>query len=381
MGNQIGVTEATGETWKSIKKSASGPFSLIRLRKYTSVFNECNKHMLEFIDGQLDGENNIVHSSDIFPNISMDVLAAVGLGVHINSFKDPCNEFKRKVDDVFETRRWECVQYLPNVSKLLRIKAMNPDSVRYIRTIIKRRMEQRKDDKMLGKDILSSFVKHKEENQNEENFDAMMNTYVQFVGDGNFTLAGLLGANMYYIIAHQDVYSKLVEEQETVFAKDEGKNGDLSEDNLNNLSYLDMVILETSRLVCFERNSRTCTKPWRIPDTNIIVPIGTEVVVPVAAIHKDPDFWESPEEFIPERFSTENKGKIKSGTYLPFGSGPRHCLGMNYSRLHIKIAITHILRKYELYNFENLSKTMNRPHPFAFLPKDGLRIKLSKRKC
>ena len=59
--------------------------------------------MLEFIDGQLDGGNNIVHSSDIFPNISMDVLAAVGLGVHINSFKDPCNEFKRKVDDIFDS--------------------------------------------------------------------------------------------------------------------------------------------------------------------------------------------------------------------------------------------------------------------------------------
>ena len=87
MGNQIGVTEATGETWKSIKKSASGPFSLTRLKKYISVFNECYKHMLEFIDGQLDGGNNVVHSSDIFPNISMDVLAAIGLGVHINSFK------------------------------------------------------------------------------------------------------------------------------------------------------------------------------------------------------------------------------------------------------------------------------------------------------
>ena len=86
MGNQIGVTEATGETWKLIKKSASGPFSLTRLRKYISDFYECDKHMLEFIDGQLAGGNNVIYSSDIFSNISMDVLAAVGLGLHINSF-------------------------------------------------------------------------------------------------------------------------------------------------------------------------------------------------------------------------------------------------------------------------------------------------------
>ena len=88
----------------------------------------------------------------------------------------------------------------------------------------------------------------------------------------------------------------------------------------------------------------------------MIIPIGTEIVVPVAGIHKDPDFWESPEDFNPERFSSQNKGKIKSGTYLPFGSGPRHCLGMNYARLHIKITITHILRNYELHNSENLPK-------------------------
>ena len=379
MGNQIGVTEATGETWKSIKKSASGPFSVIRLKKSISLYNECNKHMLDFIDRQLSAGSDVIDSSNLLPNVSMDVLASVGLGVNINSFEDPNNEFRAKVDNIFDTRRWECVQYLPNIAKLLRLKAMNPDSVGYIRTIIERTMEQRRKGGILGKDILGSFIRHKEDNPNEENFDVLLNTYVQFVGDGNFTLAGLLGANMYYIIAYPEVYSKLVEEQENVFDSKEGRNGDLTEDKLNELLYLDMVILETSRLVCFERNSRTCTKPWRIPDTDIIIPVGTEIVVPVAAIHKDPDFWESPEEFIPERFSPENKGKIKSGTYLPFGSGPRHCLGMNYARLHIKIAITHILRNYELYNFENLPKIMERPHPFAFLPKEGLRIKLSKR--
>ena len=154
----------------------------------------------------------------------MDVLALVGLGVKVNSFEDTNNEFKRKVDNIFDTRRWECVQYLPNIAKLLRIKAMNPDSVGYIRTIIKRTMKQRKKDGILGNDILGAFIKHKEENPTDKNFDAMLNTYVQFIGDGNFTLAGLLGANLYYIIANPDVYFKLVEEQEHVFGGEEGKN-------------------------------------------------------------------------------------------------------------------------------------------------------------
>ena len=60
MGNQIGVIEASGETWKSMKKSVSGPFSLVRLKKYIPAYNECNKQMLSFIDGQLKMGTNVM---------------------------------------------------------------------------------------------------------------------------------------------------------------------------------------------------------------------------------------------------------------------------------------------------------------------------------
>ena len=104
MENQIGVTEATGETWKSIKKSASGPFSLIRLKKSILLYNECNKHMIDYIDRQLSAGNDVIDSSNLLSNVSMDVLASVGLGVNINSFEDPDNEFKAKVDNIFDIR-------------------------------------------------------------------------------------------------------------------------------------------------------------------------------------------------------------------------------------------------------------------------------------
>ena len=62
-------------------------------------------------------------------------------------------------------------------------------------------MKQRKKDGILGEDILGAFIKHNDENTTDKNFDAMLNTYVQFIGDGSFTLAGLLGANLYNFLA------------------------------------------------------------------------------------------------------------------------------------------------------------------------------------
>ena len=54
---------------------------------------------------------------------------------------------------------------------------------------------------------------------------------------------------------------------------------------------------------------------------------GDMVLIPVYGIHRDPNNYPNPDEFDPERFSDKNKSKIKPYTYLPFGAGPRSCLG------------------------------------------------------
>ena len=198
--------------------------------------------------------------------------------------------------------------------------------------------------------------------------------------DGSMATSELLGSTLYYIIAHPEVYSKLIEEQDSVFTDDEaGRNGNVTEEEVSQLEYLDMVYSEVCRLSCIDKTPRVCTKSWNIPDTNMIIPAGTQILMPISAIHRDPDIWENPEEFNPERFSTENKIKIKNGTYLPFGTGPRQCLGQIYVKLHIKLTVTHLLRNYDLENFENLPKVMERPYGGAFLPEGGIKLKLTRK--
>ena len=380
MGNQLGIAEANGDTWKTLKKLASGPFSLIRLKKSVSLFNECYKHMLEYIEKELSSGKSVIEGANILPQITSDILAVVGLGLNLNSFQDPQNEFKKHLDGIWDTNRWTGVEMLPKVAKLFRIKAFNPESVRFVETIVKRTMDQRALGGEFGKDILGSLLKIKEENSGEKNFEVILNTYIQFMTDGNGVTADLLGATLYYIIAHPEIYSKLVEEQDAVFSNDDaGKNGDISEEEVGQLEYLDMVIAETCRLCCIDKTPRVCTKSWKIPNSDTFIPAGTQILMPISAIHRDPDIWENPEEFNPERFSKENKSKIKNGSYLPFGTGPRQCLGNNYIKLHIKLTITHLIRNYDLENFENLPKVMERAHAFTFLPEGGIRLKLKKR--
>jgi cytochrome P450 family 6 len=75
--------------------------------------------------------------------------------------------------------------------------------------------------------------------------------------------------------------------------------------------------------------NRECSREYRIPGTNVTVEKGIHVVIPVEAIHNDPQYFPEPDRFDPERFSDEAKSKRHHYVYLPFGEGPRICIG-NY---------------------------------------------------
>jgi cytochrome P450 len=73
---------------------------------------------------------------------------------------------------------------------------------------------------------------------------------------------------------------------------------------------------------------RRCVKTYTLPaEPHCTLKPGDGVYIPIYALHHDPDYFPDPEKFDPERFSDENKGNINPFAYLPFGSGPRNCIG------------------------------------------------------
>lgn len=73
--------------------------------------------------------------------------------------------------------------------------------------------------------------------------------------------------------------------------------------------------------------NRMCTKEYNVPGTNTVIEKGIRLMIPVIGIHRDPEYYPDPDKFNPDRFSEENKQKLKPYTFLPFGDGPRVCIG------------------------------------------------------
>lgn len=109
---------------------------------------------------------------------------------------------------------------------------------------------------------------------------------------------------------------------------------------LSDLNLLECCIYETLRkyppapfLI------RECTKDYKIPDENCTIPEGTPIIISTFGLHRDANIYEDPSEFKPERFlnSPTGGGNSKGSFYLPFGHGPRICIGEKNFLLRIEI--------------------------------------------
>lgn len=138
-----------------------------------------------------------------------------------------------------------------------------------------------------------------------------------------------------------------------------------------------MVISETMRKYpTLSGLMRYCTKSITTSDGYKIEP-GDTVLIPVWSLHHDPEYFPDPEKFDPERFSEQNKELIKPYTYLPFGEGPRMCIGMRFGQLQTKVGLITILRKCRV---EPCAATkiplVLGPSPMLTVPKDPIVLKL-----
>ena len=74
--------------------------------------------------------------------------------------------------------------------------------------------------------------------------------------------------------------------------------------------------------------NRVCIEDYKIPNSDFCIKKGMHIIIPILGIQNDPNIYPDPEKFRPERFNSDEIAKRHASTYLPFGEGPRICIGM-----------------------------------------------------
>ncbi len=183
---------------------------------------------------------------------------------------------------------------------------------------------------------------------------------------GHETTANQLAWTCYFLSQHPEVVQKLRTELNKVIGERIPTVQDLSK-----LVYTRNVLQESMRLYppVWIISRRT------IDDDEIngyAIPAGTTVTLCSYTLHRHPDFWENPEAFNPERFSSERSENQEA--YFPFGGGPRSCIGGHFAMMEAQLILAMIVQRYDL---ELVPGHPVEPEPLVTLrPRYGLKMLL-----
>lgn len=366
---------ARGDRWKRLRAISNPAFTNAKIRKMSQLVHKTIDSVIYLLRKKAE-TNSEVEMYDIFQRLTLDSMANCGFGFCTSAIENPNDIFLRKCRQVLENTTKPNIYFLlgflfPSMDKfLVRVAALRDrifgNPVFWLEKQFEEIVKLRKECKMGDhQDLLNMMI---EANQKTYSSDDIMTdsktsrskfkyqklTALElrsqcflFLMAGYETTATTLIYLIYELACNQDIQTRLYEEIIQHFPNEEDE---ITFDDLTKLDYLDKVWCETLRkyplasTVIARQAEVTCA----VSDT-LVIPKGMIVQANVWAIHHDPEIWgKNTENFDPERFSTENSSRRNIMAYLPFGAGPRQCIGIRFAMMEGKFTVIKIIRNFHI---------------------------------
>lgn len=152
-----------------------------------------------------------------------------------------------------------------------------------------------------------------------------VNFFKKYLSISFETSSSVMTFSTYELALNQAIQDRLRSEIQEVLEK---YNGEVTYEAIKEMKYLDMVFKESLRKYpALDNQNRKSTHDFKIPNSKLVIPAGTNIIIPVDGLHNDERFFENPSKFDPERFSDENIKKRPPFVYIPFSEGGRMCIG------------------------------------------------------
>eukprot|EP00106_Octopus_bimaculoides_P002302 XP_014769744.1 PREDICTED: cytochrome P450 3A43-like [Octopus bimaculoides] len=358
------ITEARDDHWKYLRTVLAPSYTSHQMRGMNTMIHTCADNLVENIETFAESKE-ICDIKTLFSAYTIDVIAATGFGIMVDSQKNPNDAMVK------------------NLKQILKISFFTP-------VIFLSRYKQQAHNNLLDLMIKAQLKGHEKLEPEEEKELHLENitdwrtkrgiTDDEILAQCDLillaayeTTASTLTFFVYLMSIHPESQQKVYEEIEDVLGEDLPNY-----DNVQKLHYLDMCLNETLRLypvaTALDRQCKnTCTI------NGVKIPEGITVKIGVYALHYNPKYWPEPEKFIPERFSEKGKSEQTPFTYLPFGGGPRICLGMRLAKLEFKIAVVQVIRKFKILPTEKTEDPLVLSDNLFLTAKNGVWGKFERR--
>ncbi|KAF2890529.1 hypothetical protein ILUMI_15644 [Ignelater luminosus] len=368
-----------GNGWQDMRATLSPAFTSSKMRAMFVLMDECADQFIKHFKKQ----NGVIplELKDTFTRFTNDVIGTTAFGVTCDSLKDRNNDFYEMGKELTAFRGLQLLKFVgfifsPTLMGLLNIKIFSERVTDFFKSLVNQTLKIRTEQGIVRPDMIHLLMEAKNgrlkfENQNnvidtgfavvEESELGKTKRQRMEITDDDITAQALIfffagfdaGSSLmcyicYELARNPDIQEKLY--REII----EACNKKMTYEAVLGMKYLDCVVSETLRkwpLGPFL--DRVSVKPFTIEperpgEKPLHLEAGSTIWVPVMGIHRDPNHYPDPEKFDPERFNDENKKNIKPFSYLPFGTGPRNCIGSRFALLESKLIVVRILQDFEI---------------------------------
>nr|XP_015215557.1 PREDICTED: cytochrome P450 3A40-like [Lepisosteus oculatus] len=377
------------EEWKRMRSVLSPSFTSGRLKEMFPIMTHYAKILVQSLQKKSD-RNEPVQMKEFFGPYSMDVVTSTAFSVNIDSLNNPDDPFVANIKKMLKFNFLHplliIISLFPSLTPLLEklevtlfprsVMTFFYDSLRKIKADRQKNVHSNRVDflqLMVDSQIPDEATETKEGEKPPKGLTdhEILSQSMLFIFAGYETTSSTLSFLAYNLATNPDALKKLQKEVDEVFPN----KSPVTYEALMQMEYLDMALNESLRLYPpAGRVERVCKKTIEI--NGVTIPKGMVIMIPSYALHRDPEHWPEPEVFKPERFSKENKESIDPYAYLPFGAGPRNCIGMRFAIIVMKMAIVQILQNFNIVTCKETEIPLELDNQGFIAPKRPITLKL-----
>jgi len=357
-----GLLTTHGEPWKTQRRLIQKGFDRRLLDSLSEIMQDSLSESIRKFEQEIEAG-----PVDVYPQMMNMTFAMVARSLFGAKLKDEDIDFvSRTICTVQEFIVRQTIQPYLNPwfevsGELRRHETMRAQADAILMAYIKRRRTQEP-----GQDLLQTLLDARYADGEGMSDEMVLSESMQLLVAGHETSSNSLSWLLYLMSTRPEILARVRQEFDTVLG-----DAPLNHADLPRLEYTTQVIHEGLRLYPpFWMIDREAVEDDQIGDLKI--PRGSTVIVYVYGAHHAMRYWENPESFDAGRF-VKGSDKLRTPfTFVPFGGGPRVCIGNHYAILQILMILSVVLRKYD---FELVPGQTIEPRAMVILrPKQGIRM-------